>query len=372
MGVRFEEAELLDYLEYVQLAYEDSGVPGLALTTVQGDGTMSVSAVGVRDVDSQQPVTQDTRFALGEVTGALMSLLTSIAEVKNQAKLDDSLRTVGDGLFRVPDTERAPVTLRALWSQTGGVPTQLDNVLADPRNDTADLRAALQQTTLTDLPETRFQPSKASQAAAAYALSAELRSGTSNGAPLRETFLGVAQEEILRPLGIQGGLFSRLELLQTRDFALGHAPAQSGNDWVVEESYRADTAALLPAQGLRACIIDVAVWLSFEVRLGLSVYEIDVLPPQRVRERWQPVLRRLEGQPAMGWEREFVGGVPVLLSTGTIDQQSALVAILPDQKTALGVMTNVPGEASGELFRDLLITFCELTVQAQQRENAQP
>lgn len=372
VGVRFEEAELLDFLEYVQLAYEDSEVPGLALTTVQGDGKMSVSAVGVRDVDSQKPVTQDTRFALGETTGALMSLLVSVAEERGKATIDEPLRTVGGGIFQLPDDERARVTLRALWSQTGGVPTQLDSVLAEPRNETADLLAALYQTALTDPPESRFQPSKAGQAAAAYALSVELQAGQPGTRDLRETFLEVSHREVLRPLGIQGGAFSRLDLLQTRDFALGHLPAESDSGWAVEETYNADTAALLPAQGLRACIIDVAVWLSFEVRLGMSVYEIDVLPQQRVRERWQPVLRDLEGQPALGWGRDFVGGVPVVVCVGSIDQQSALVAVLPEHQTALGVLTNVGGDVSAELFRDLLITFCEMSERARERENAQP
>ncbi|MGF1483266.1 MAG: serine hydrolase domain-containing protein [Opitutales bacterium] len=365
IGVLFTEEDLLEFIEYTKFAFDDAGFPGLAMATVQGDGKMSVSAMGVRDLEGAQKVTHDTRFAVGEVSGAVTSLLGAVSTHEGEIDWDDRLQSTGNAAFRLDDSRQAPVTLRNVFSQTGGLSTHLDAVINAPGHDMADLAALLQQTQLTDAPERRYQRSRAGLAAGGYAIALQRAGGVRCKTP-HEVFQLQLREAVLVPLGMQGAAFSRLELIQTKDFAIGHDLTSDGG-WAVSESYEADTVALLPAQGLRACIIDVAVWLSCEVRHGLSVYGFEVVPPRAITDRWQPVLRTLGTQPALGWQRDYVGGLPVLISTGSIDRQSALVAILPEQQTALAVLTNVPGEVSASLFRDLLITFCETTARAEQR-----
>ena len=61
--------ETLSRIErYFQKEVQQAGFPGASLAVVEGDQVVLSSAVGVRDIDTREPVTPDTVFCIGSVT----------------------------------------------------------------------------------------------------------------------------------------------------------------------------------------------------------------------------------------------------------------------------------------------------------------
>ena len=77
---------LADYTQYIQEAMQSWGCPGLALAVVKGDEVIYQCALGLRDVENQLPMTEDTRFAMASVTKSFTAL--SVAQVIDDGKLE--------------------------------------------------------------------------------------------------------------------------------------------------------------------------------------------------------------------------------------------------------------------------------------------
>jgi CubicO group peptidase (beta-lactamase class C family) len=148
--------------------------------------------------------------------------------------------------------------------------------------------------------------------------------------------------------------------------------SRSGGDWVPEPTFQADNLALLPARGARVRIVDVAVWLSLEMRAGLSVYNIPLASRRELEARWHADSRRTPPRPTPGFLETYEMGRPLLVAIGAVDNQSALVAILPEHRCALAVLTNAPPPATQALLRDLLVNFIEMSEAADQADVDEP
>lgn len=121
----FDSSTQIKIDNVVQTGIQCRGNPGLALSIVKNGQVLLSKGYGVTDLDSQQPVTADTRFQIASLTKAFTSaLLTTILE-ENHMSVSTNVRKVS-GLpddFAFNNTLRtAYATLEDLLSHRTGIP----------------------------------------------------------------------------------------------------------------------------------------------------------------------------------------------------------------------------------------------------------
>ena len=97
---------------------EVTGLPGLAFSIANADGTGVTLVAGVVDLATGEPVTADTRFRLGSVSKPVTALLVARALADGDVDLDQPLET----LMADCPPELHGLTLRQLLSHTAGLP----------------------------------------------------------------------------------------------------------------------------------------------------------------------------------------------------------------------------------------------------------
>jgi D-alanyl-D-alanine carboxypeptidase len=93
------------------------GTPGLSLAVVRGSDTIVMTAYGVANVETKQPVTPATVFRIGSMTKQFTSALIMRQMERGKLSLDDEIAKY------LPDVAlRHRVTIRQLLNHTSGVP----------------------------------------------------------------------------------------------------------------------------------------------------------------------------------------------------------------------------------------------------------
>lgn len=77
---------LEDLSDEINQALEDFNTPGLAIAIVAGGEIVYEGGFGLRDVEAQKPMTQNTLFAIGSTTKAMT--VTVLGMLVDEGKLD--------------------------------------------------------------------------------------------------------------------------------------------------------------------------------------------------------------------------------------------------------------------------------------------
>ena len=116
-GANFSAVD--DYLESQRLAL---GIPGMAVSIVQGDQVAYIQGYGEAD-SGGRPVTPQTPFQIGSVTKSFTTLAVMQLVESGQIELDAPVQTYIPW-FRVADeATSAQITVRHLLNQTSGLST---------------------------------------------------------------------------------------------------------------------------------------------------------------------------------------------------------------------------------------------------------
>lgn len=110
------------YSTYLQDAMESWNCPGAAVIVVRGDEVLHQAAYGLRDVEGQQPMTLDTRFAMASVTKSFTAM--SIALLVDDGKLewDKPVREYMPEFILHDPYITANITVRDMLSHRTGLP----------------------------------------------------------------------------------------------------------------------------------------------------------------------------------------------------------------------------------------------------------
>ena len=94
---------------YAETFFETEGMPGGAVTIVQGGEVVFAQGFGLRDVAAGEAATSDTIFGIASLTKSFTALALLLLEAEGRLKLQAPLRTYLSN-FRYPGLPVSAVT----------------------------------------------------------------------------------------------------------------------------------------------------------------------------------------------------------------------------------------------------------------------
>ena len=327
----WQSADLARRLEIVEKAIEEKrkerSVPGMALAIVRDDKVIYLHGFGVRDIESDKPVTPDTVFSIGSATKSFTAMAAVMSQDDGKLKLDDSPKKYLPYFkMRDPDMD-ARVTIRDLLSHRTGL----------ARADIAFLTGKL----------TRDEVIK-------------VNSGAKPMAKLRESFqynnvmfaaagqvVGRAQHSawddfiagrIFAPLGMKSSSLT----LSAKDRAPDSASGYELDD-KTKRSIRmqaADLDPIAPAGSINSTARDMAEWLRLMIAGGVWNGK-RLVSEKGYQELLTSQINIVPGfDYGLGWYLDDWKGHRSIFHGGNIAGFSTQVAFLSDEKLGFVLLTN--------------------------------
>lgn len=339
--------------ELVESLLAEGGVPGLALVIIKDDKVILARGYGTRTLGKRDAVDADTLFGIASLTKAFTATSLAMLVDRGQLSFDDTLAAALPG-FRVADPYvSAHVTVRdALAHRTG---TSSADLLWYGHHDSnvsnlMDRLGALPQTT--SLRE-RFGYSNLM-----YMIAGELLARRSGVA--WEKFVST---EIFAPLGMTRSSADLLTLPGTPNVAAPHI--RSGAKIVQVPHYAYQNIAASGA--IYSSANDMGRWMRFLLNDGqvngkrLVGHDslTQTMTPQTLIGPTSPADDLLFPRAnfiayAMGWFVSDYRGRKTLSHTGAIDGMAAFIALLPEERLGVAVLTNLEGDMARAVIRNWL------------------
>jgi CubicO group peptidase (beta-lactamase class C family) len=331
----------------------EGGVPGLALVVVKDDKVVVARGYGARTEGKRDPVDADTLFGIASLTKAFTA--TGIAMLVDRRKLgfDDTLATALPG-FRVADPYvSAHLTLRdALAHRTG---TSSSDLLWYAHKD-ASVSSLIGR--LGALPQASSLREQFGYSNLMYMVAGELlarRSGID-----WDRFVAT---EMFAPLGMTRSSTDPLTLAATANVATPHIRSGAHVAQVPHHGYKNIAAS----GSIYSSANDMARWMRFLLNDG----QVDgrrlvghdalaqTMTPQMLIGPTGPADDLLFPRAnfigyAMGWFVSDYRGRKTLSHTGSIDGMAAFIALLPEERLGVAVLTNLEGDMARAVIRNWL------------------
>lgn len=303
----------------IRKAMRAEKVPGAALVVVDPGGIVYQRGYGYADRLRRQPVTEQTRFPLANVTKIVTAILILQEVQAGRLTLDQGLDTAMPDLVvdsRFP--EAAAPTIRQLLSHHSGLPT--NRLAGNYRAEPAVSLAPIDDLYLAQQPGSIYSYSNR-----AYVVLGHLLEQL-NGTP----FDKLARTRVLEPLGMDQAGFD------ARDTdARGH----SGRGRVEDPIYARD----LPAMGLRGSIDDLGRLMHWMLRPDPQPLLTGPLRQQMSRVQNADVALDLDNRAGLAWQLTNTDGFAVdtaLRITASTLQFRGTVIVIPEHGIGLALLAN--------------------------------
>ncbi len=315
-------------------------MPGVAIAIVKDDRVVFAKGFGVRELDKPAPVDENTLFAIGSSSKAFTA--TSVAMLVDQGKLkwDDPATKYLPGFQLFDPYSTRELTVGDLLSHRSGL-ARGDLLWYASEFDRAEV-----------LRRVRFlKPSWSLRSRFGYQNIMFLAAGEIIPSVTGKTWDDFIRERIFTPLGMKSSSVSIKAFAGSNNVASPHSKI---DDKLRPVPWR-NIDNIAPAGSINSNVQDMAQW----VRLQLSdgVYDGKrLLSAASIKEMQTPqTIVRLEGPRAslypeahfltygLGWFLSDYRGRKVVEHGGAIDGMRAQVAMIPEEKLGLVVLTNLHG-----------------------------
>ncbi|GAB4179506.1 MAG: hypothetical protein Fur006_12820 [Coleofasciculaceae cyanobacterium] len=332
----------------IQAEMKGQNVKGMAVAIVQNGKVVFQQGFGVRDTETNAPITPQTLFRIGSTTKTLTAI--ALMQLVEAGQLDLDAPVVN----YLPQFKVNPkITVRQLLSHTAGLADA-----AEPygRTDPAALRdsiARLNPQSAFTSPGTVFS----------YANPGFNTAGAILEAITKESYPRYMEEQLFPKLGMTRTLFNP-SLALTYPVAIGHQPTPSGM-----EVFRPtpDNAAEAPAGLAYSSAQDLSKLLLFLLQNG-QVQGKSVLSERSVQTMKTPVL----GNPHRRWsyglglEISEADGVKMIGHGGEITGYSTTLETFPDHNLGIVILTNRSNFNPKEILATVRQTWLNLPNSAKQ------
>lgn len=318
---------------------KELGIPGISLVIVKDDRVIYMKGLGVRDVERGLRVTPDTLFAIGSCTKAFTAMAAMMSVDDGKLSLDDSPKKFLP-YFKLMDAEaNARITLRDLLSHRSGLGNT--DLLWAPGVLSREevIRAVAFSKPRARLGE-KFQYQNVMFSAAGEVVAKAQSS----------TWEQVITSRIFKPLGMRASNTSIQEMQKAPDFSLGY-------EYVVatKEQRRLpmrDLKGIAPAGAINSNARDMAAWV--RLMLNGGVFEGKRLVSEKGFRELITKQINITGNVGygLGWGLAEWNGHRTVEHSGGIDGFNSLVALMPDQKLGIVMLTNVSSSPLGLTVRE--------------------
>jgi CubicO group peptidase (beta-lactamase class C family) len=305
-------------------------VPGAALVIVKDDRVILVKGFGLRDVERKLPVTPETLFAIGSCTKAFTAMTVVMSAEDGKLSLEDSPKQYLP-YFRLQDPEAdSKITVGDLLAHNSGL----------DRTDIAWYTGVLRPREVIRVAG-QAKPAAKFREKFLYQNVMYLAAGEVVAKVQKMPWQKVVQRRILQPLGMTASNTSVREMQRAPNFSLGYTYNDDTKQTTQLPTRRLENIA--PAGAINSNVKEMAQWL--RLMLGEGVFEGRRLVSaagfaELTKKRTQVIGDLYYGY---GWLLSEWEGHRILTHSGGIDGFNAQVALMPDQKLGLALLTNVSG-----------------------------
>ncbi|MGH7540393.1 MAG: serine hydrolase, partial [Gemmatimonadota bacterium] len=325
--------------DYVREAIAIWEVPGLAIAVVKDGEIAFERGYGVVELGSTEPVTPDTRFAIGSTTKAITAAALGLLVDEGKVAWSDPV-TAHLPAFRLADPYvNREATVRDLLTHRAGL-GNADFLWYEQENSSEEILRRL-----------RFvEPAYSLRAGFIYQNIMYLAAGAVLEAASGSPWDAFVRERILRPLGMDGTVPHLSELRGESGVATPH-DVVDGSLVVIENS---SVDAVAPAGSIWSSAHDMALWLDFLLSGGFTPDGTRLLAAETLEELFTPqvVLRPDDFYPTVrltrphwltygfGWFQHDYRGRKLDFHTGSIDGMVAIVGLVREEGIGVVVLAN--------------------------------
>ena len=337
---RAQQAPLAGLDEYVNKAIKDWAVPGVAIAVIKDDRIVLAKGYGVREVGKPEPVDERTLFAIGSSSKAFTAAAVAMLVDDKKLKWDDPATQYLPGFQLYDPYVTRELTVRDLLTHRVGL-ERGDQLWYATTFDRGDILRRIRY----------LKPSSSMRSKFGYQNVMFLAAGQVVRSVSGQEWDDFVRERIFVPLGMKDTGTSIQTLPRSHDVA---APHSKFDGQIVPIPYR-NIDNIAPAGSINSNVLDMAQWV--RLHLGNGTYEgKQLISPGAVKEMSTPqTIIRLEGPMAalypqahfltygMGWFLSDYRGRKLVEHGGSIDGMRALVAMIPEEKLGVVILTNLSG-----------------------------
>jgi CubicO group peptidase (beta-lactamase class C family) len=224
-----------------------SGIPGLAVAVVHGGKTVYAKGFGVRDVKTGDKVDPDTVFQLASVSKSISSTVVAHQVGVNAIGWDTPIVSKLPWFALSDPVVTKMVAVGDMFSHRSGLPDHAGDMLEDLGYD--------RRYVLDRLRDQPLNPFRISYAYTNFGLTAGAEAVAASAG---KSWEDLADEAILKPLGMSKASFRYSDFESRTNRALGHIHI----DGKYEPLYSRDPAPEAPAGGASASVNDMTHWLA--------------------------------------------------------------------------------------------------------------
>ena len=361
-AVAAQQAPGADFDEYVNKAIKDWGVPGVAIAIVKDDKIVMAKGFGVRELNKPVPVDEHTLFAIGSSSKAFTAASIAMLVDEGKLKWDDPATKYLPGFQLFDPYSTRELTITDLLSHRSGL-TRGDLLWYGSMYDRGEVLRRVRY----------LKPSWSLRSRYGYQNIMFLAAGQIIPSITGKNWDDFVRERIFTPLGMKSTTTSIKAFASSANVATPHSKI---DDKVQVVSWR-NIDNIAPAGSINSNVEDMAQWL--RLQLGGGVYQNQrLLSAAAMKEMHTPqTVIRLEGLQTglypeahflnygLGWFLSDYRGRKLIEHGGAIDGMRAEVAMVPEEKLGLVILTNLNGTI---LPQALMYRIVDFYLSAPQRD----
>ncbi|MCM3901408.1 MAG: serine hydrolase [Pyrinomonadaceae bacterium] len=337
-----QEAPLNGFDDYVNKALRDWEVPGLAIAVIKNDQIVIAKGYGVRKLGEPTPVNERTLFAIGSSSKAFTAASIAMLVDEGKLKWDDPVTKYLPGFEVYDPYVTRELTVRDLLTHRSGL-QRGDFVWYGSEYDRDEI-----------LRRTRFlKPTWSLRSTFGYQNLMFLAAGQVVAKVSGKSWDEFIKQRIFAPLAMAASNTSIKDLRPSDNVASPHAKIEEK----VEVVPWRNIDNIAPAGSINSNAVDVAQWV--RLQLGEGTYKSQRLFSSGVAKEMHTPQTIIRAEPpyslfypeahflnyGLGWFLSDYSGRKLVEHGGAIDGMRAQVALIPEEKIGLVILTNLHGTA---------------------------
>lgn len=328
--------------DYVNRAMKEWEVPGVAIAIVKGDQVVLAKGYGVRKIGEPAPVDERTLFAIGSSSKAFTAASIAMLVDDGKVKWDDPVTKYLPGFEMYDPYVTRELTVRDLLTHRSGL----------QRGDFLWYGTELERDEI--LRRTRFlKPSWSLRSRFGYQNLMFLAAGQLVSRVGGKSWDEFIQQRIFTPLAMSSSSTSINAFKNVDNIAAPHAKVEEKVQVILWRNI--DNIA--PAGSINSNVVDMAQWVRLQLGQGtfqnkriFSAAASKEMHASQTVIRFEPPYSMFYPEAhflnyGLGWFLSDYRGRKVVEHGGAIDGMRAQVALIPEEKLGLVVLSNMNGSA---------------------------
>ena len=321
---------------------KEQNVPGVSVVIVKDDKVIFSQGFGLRDVEHNLPVTNETLFAIGSCTKAFTAMAAMISTDEGKFSIDDSPKKYLP-YFKLNDPDAdSKVTIRDMLSHRTGVPDKPELYVNSRKTREDVIKGGMAVKPTAKLRE-KYQYNNVMYSAVGEAIAKAQGS----------TWEAVITEKILRPLGMTASNLTLQEMVKAPDYSLGYV-YRSGKK-SVKQTRVLDLTNIAGAGAINSNATDMAKWLRLMLNGGSLDGKRLVSEKNFAQLITKETVVNSDTNYCLGWGRGIKNGKTFITHTGGTDGFTALVDLVPEEKIGWAILINVEEATLHSAIRKIII-----------------